>query len=86
MYASTVLIPCRSRPAFSCLYPQCTGEQCGTLLVVDLRSLPPLLQVGHHVFLNLETLEFYCLPDNYQIIDPSLEDIKVCSLMSCKVI
>lgn len=35
------------------------------------------MQVGHHVFLNLETLQFYCLPDNYQIIDPSLEDIKV---------
>ncbi|CAI8006750.1 U4/U6.U5 tri-snRNP-associated protein 2 [Geodia barretti] len=34
------------------------------------------VQVGHHVFLNLESLEFYCLPDNYQIIDPSLEDIK----------
>jgi len=29
----------------------------------------------HHVFLNLQTLEFYCLPDNYQIFDPSLEDI-----------
>ena len=32
------------------------------------------------MFLNLETLEFYCLPDNYQIIDSSLEDIKVSSL------
>lgn len=29
----------------------------------------------HHVFLNLETLKFYCLPDNYQIDDPSLNDI-----------
>ena len=35
------------------------------------------VQVGHRVWLNLETLKFYCLPDNYQIIDPSLEDIKV---------
>lgn len=26
----------------------------------------------HHVFLNLETLKFYCLPDNYEIIDSSL--------------
>ncbi|XP_064404591.1 ubiquitin carboxyl-terminal hydrolase 39-like isoform X2 [Halichondria panicea] len=32
--------------------------------------------VGHHVWLNLATLEFYCLPDNYRIIDSSLEDIK----------
>jgi U4/U6.U5 tri-snRNP-associated protein 2 len=23
---------------------------------------------GHHVFLNLHTLKFYCLPDNYEII------------------
>ncbi|XP_071105540.1 ubiquitin carboxyl-terminal hydrolase 39-like [Haliotis cracherodii] len=30
---------------------------------------------GHHVFLNLQTQKFYCLPDNYEIIDSSLEDI-----------
>ncbi|KAG0711723.1 U4/U6.U5 tri-snRNP-associated protein 2 [Chionoecetes opilio] len=29
----------------------------------------------HHVFLNLQTLRFYCLPDNYEIIDSSLSDI-----------
>ncbi|CAH8497151.1 unnamed protein product [Dicrocoelium dendriticum] len=29
----------------------------------------------HHVFLNLETHRFYCLPDDYEIIDGSLEDI-----------
>lgn len=23
---------------------------------------------GHHVYLNLHTLKFYCLPDNYEII------------------
>lgn len=33
------------------------------------------VQEGHHVFLNLETMKFYCLPDNYEIIDQSLEDI-----------
>ncbi|CAD7087095.1 unnamed protein product [Hermetia illucens] len=31
---------------------------------------------SHHVFLNLQTLRFYCLPDNYEIIDSSLDDIK----------
>ena len=31
--------------------------------------------VDHHVFLNLSSLKFYCLPDNYQIIDSSLSDI-----------
>jgi len=35
------------------------------------------VQESHHVFLNLETMKFYCLPDNYQIIDQSLEDIVV---------
>lgn len=29
----------------------------------------------HHVFLNLETLKFYCLPDNYEIIDSSLGEL-----------
>lgn len=33
------------------------------------------VETGHHVFLNLYTLKFYCLPDNYEIIDSSLEDI-----------
>ena len=32
---------------------------------------------GHHVFLNLETHKFYCLPDNYEVIDSSLDDIIV---------
>ncbi|XP_044735313.1 U4/U6.U5 tri-snRNP-associated protein 2 [Chrysoperla carnea] len=31
---------------------------------------------SHHVYLNLHTLKFYCLPDNYEIIDSSLDDIK----------
>ena len=35
------------------------------------------VQFSHHVFLNLHTLKFYCLPDNYEIIDSSLEDITV---------
>ena len=35
------------------------------------------VQDGHHVFLNLESHKFYCLPDNYEIIDQSLEDIVV---------
>ena len=30
---------------------------------------------NHRVFLNLETQKFYCLPDNYEIIDASLGDI-----------
>ncbi|XP_014668010.1 PREDICTED: U4/U6.U5 tri-snRNP-associated protein 2-like [Priapulus caudatus] len=34
------------------------------------------VQIGHHVFINLHTLRFYCLPDNYEVIDSSLDDIK----------
>lgn len=34
------------------------------------------VEVDHHVFINLESLQFYCLPDNYEIIDSSLADIK----------
>lgn len=33
------------------------------------------VEINHHVFLNLHTLKFYCLPDNYEVIDSSLEDI-----------
>lgn len=64
----------------------------GVLLEFVLLSQPSLLPAGrglkshayihsvqfsHHVFLNLHTLKFYCLPDNYEIIDSSLEDITV---------
>jgi len=34
------------------------------------------VQLGHHVYINLHTFKFYCLPDNYEVIDSSLEDIK----------
>ncbi|CAK5030352.1 unnamed protein product [Meloidogyne enterolobii] len=34
------------------------------------------LDTDHRIFLNLATLKFYCLPDNYEVIDPSLDDIK----------
>ena len=34
------------------------------------------VQQSHHVFINLNTYKFYCLPDNYQVIDSSLDDIK----------
>jgi U4/U6.U5 tri-snRNP-associated protein 2 len=34
------------------------------------------LQNGHFVFMNLTTCKAYCLPDNYEIIDSSLDDVK----------
>ncbi|CAK9301107.1 unnamed protein product [Gordionus sp. m RMFG-2023] len=34
------------------------------------------VQMGHHLFINLHTLKFYCLPDNYEVVDSSLDDIK----------
>mmetsp|Transcript_3605 Transcript_3605/g.10831 ORF Transcript_3605/g.10831 Transcript_3605/m.10831 type:complete len:520 (-) Transcript_3605:194-1753(-) len=34
------------------------------------------LDQGHHVFINLDTEKVYCLPDGYEIIDPTLQDIK----------
>ncbi|GJN39168.1 hypothetical protein PR202_gb28269 [Eleusine coracana subsp. coracana] len=35
-----------------------------------------VLEAGHHVFINLQTEKAYCLPDGYEINDPSLEDIR----------
>jgi U4/U6.U5 tri-snRNP-associated protein 2 len=34
-------------------------------------------QTEHHIFMNLETLKAYCLPEGYEIIDQSLDDIRV---------
>ncbi|CAN0023950.1 unnamed protein product [Ectocarpus sp. 12 AP-2014] len=34
------------------------------------------VQNGHHVFINLRTCRVYCLPDSYEVVDSSLEDIK----------
>uniref|UniRef100_A0A7N0VMU5 UBP-type domain-containing protein n=1 Tax=Kalanchoe fedtschenkoi TaxID=63787 RepID=A0A7N0VMU5_KALFE len=34
------------------------------------------LEAGHHVFINLKTEKVYCLPDGYEINDPSLDDIR----------
>ena len=33
------------------------------------------LQADHHIFVNLNTYKFYCLPDNYEVVDSSLADI-----------
>ncbi len=38
------------------------------------------LEQNHHVFLNLHNQKIYCLPDNYEVEDNSLNDIKVYSL------
>ncbi|PRQ36975.1 hypothetical protein RchiOBHm_Chr4g0397451 [Rosa chinensis] len=34
------------------------------------------LELGHHVYINLVIEKSYCLPDGYEINDPSLEDIR----------
>ena len=34
------------------------------------------LEAGHHVYINLRTENVYCLPDGYEINDPSLDDIR----------
>eukprot|EP00252_Welwitschia_mirabilis_P002573 TRINITY_DN12523_c0_g1_i1.p1 TRINITY_DN12523_c0_g1~~TRINITY_DN12523_c0_g1_i1.p1 ORF type:complete len:544 (-),score=111.36 TRINITY_DN12523_c0_g1_i1:65-1696(-) len=34
------------------------------------------LEAGHHVYINLSTEKVYCLPDGYEINDPSLDDIR----------
>jgi U4/U6.U5 tri-snRNP-associated protein 2 len=34
------------------------------------------LEQNHHVFINLNTKRIYCLPEDYEVIDSSLDDIK----------
>jgi len=36
------------------------------------------LMANHHVFLCLKSKTFYCLPDNYEVVDNSLDDILYC--------
>jgi U4/U6.U5 tri-snRNP-associated protein 2 len=35
------------------------------------------LEQDHHVFMNLTNKRIFCLPDDYEITDTSLQDIKV---------
>ncbi|KAL6142805.1 hypothetical protein ACLB2K_061081 [Fragaria x ananassa] len=41
-----------------------------------LNLYPHSFEAGHHVFINLGTERVYCLPDGYEISDPSLDDIQ----------
>lgn len=34
------------------------------------------LQANHHVFINLLNKKIYCLPDDYEVIDSSMDDVK----------
>lgn len=36
------------------------------------------VQAGHFVFMNLQSGRAYCLPDNYEVVDSSLEDVQRC--------
>lgn len=52
---------------------------CGTFFRGRGKQTPAYLHSvneGHAVFLHLTTGKFYCLPDNYEIVDPSLNDIR----------
>ncbi|CAN7021573.1 unnamed protein product [Brassica rapa subsp. trilocularis] len=40
------------------------------------RAYTHSLEAGHHVYINLLTEKVYCLPDSYEINDPSLDDIR----------
>jgi len=32
--------------------------------------------MNHHIFINLHTTRIYCLPENYEVLNISLNDIK----------
>eukprot|EP00761_Pharyngomonas_kirbyi_P014679 gb/GECH01014709.1/.p1 GENE.gb/GECH01014709.1/~~gb/GECH01014709.1/.p1 ORF type:complete len:507 (+),score=110.36 gb/GECH01014709.1/:1-1521(+) len=52
---------------------------CGKYFQGKSSSTPAYLhalQDDHHVFMNLHTGRAYCLPDGYEVIDPSLDDIR----------
>lgn len=43
---------------------------------LDTHSYTHSLEQDHHIFINLSNQKIYCLPDNYEIHDESLNDIK----------
>jgi U4/U6.U5 tri-snRNP-associated protein 2 len=54
---------------------------CGKIFQGRGRDTPAYthsLQSGHYVFINLHNSKAYCLPDGYEIIDSSLDDVKRC--------
>ena len=54
---------------------------CGKFFQGRGRNTPAYthsVQFGHFVFLNLHNSRAYCIPDGYEIINSSLDDIKKC--------
>ena len=54
---------------------------CGKFFQGRGKSTPAYthsVHAGHFVFLHLQEGSFFCLPDNYEIVDSSLGDIKSC--------
>ena len=43
----------------------------------DTHAYKHSLEQGHYLFINLNDLRVYCLPENYEVIDKSLDDIRV---------
>ncbi len=41
-----------------------------------MRDAQHALEASHYVFMNLRSGRFYCLPDGYEIVDRSLDDIR----------
>ena len=54
---------------------------CGKFFQGRGKSTPAFthsVQISHFVFINLHDSRIYCLPDSYEVVDSSLEDIKRC--------
>ena len=45
----------------------------------DTLAYKHALEIGHYMYINLQDERVYCLPDNYEVEDKSLADIKVAS-------
>ena len=53
--------------------------RCGNTFRAEARPLTPTftaLNADHHVFINLRTHQVYALPEGYEVIHASLDDIK----------
>lgn len=63
-----------NRNVYACLV-------CGKFFQGRSKSTPAYthsVQFGHFVFINLHDCRAFCLPDGYEVIDQSLDDVKKC--------
>eukprot|EP00879_Flechtneria_rotunda_P014794 GHRR01015458.1.p1 GENE.GHRR01015458.1~~GHRR01015458.1.p1 ORF type:complete len:604 (+),score=171.22 GHRR01015458.1:206-2017(+) len=54
----------------------CTSAVCLQGRGLNTQAYTHSLETSHHMFMKLDNGKVYCLPDNYEVVDRSLDDIR----------